>query len=204
MNTNYVYPSAQVGEFRLALLYGSGPASYATAGDPVYNPGANEYINFPMSVLSASGNYRVAFEPTSVGLNIVRAGAPSPSQSGWKARWFNVGGATTGSGVLSVTITGGGTYTGTVPGVTFAAAPAGGTTATGTAILNGAGTAVVGVLITNPGAGYLTAPAVTFSTGGATGTAVLSSAGSSAGSEVAATTNLSGETIQFASLVSSL
>ena len=45
MNTNYVYPSAQVGEFRQALLYAAGPASYSQAtGDPVYNPGANEYI----------------------------------------------------------------------------------------------------------------------------------------------------------------
>lgn len=204
MNTNYVYPSAQVGEFRNALLYGSGPASYAAGGDPVYNPGANEYINFPSDCMSLSGNYRVTFQPTSTGFNIIRAGAPSPSQSGWKARWFNVGGSSTGSGVQSVTITAGGTYTGTAPTVTFAAAPAGGITATGIAILNVAGTAVIGVLITNPGAGYLTAPAVTFATGGATGTAVLASAGSTAGSEVTAATNLSGESLQFSALISSL
>ena len=88
MNTNYVYPSAQVGEFRNAMLYASGPSSYSpTAGDPVYNPGANEYINFPTECMSASGNYRVRFVPTATGLNIVRAGAPSPSQSGWTAHW---------------------------------------------------------------------------------------------------------------------
>jgi hypothetical protein len=37
--------------------------------------------------MSVSGNYRVRFVPTSAGLNIVRAGAPSPSQSGWTAHW---------------------------------------------------------------------------------------------------------------------
>lgn len=87
MNTNYVYPSAQVGEFRNAMLYASGPSSYALAGDPVYNPGSSEYINFPMDCRSASGNYEVRFVPTATGLNQIRAGAASPSQSGWTAHW---------------------------------------------------------------------------------------------------------------------
>ena len=87
MNTNYVYQSAQVGEFRNAVLYGSGPASYATAGDPVYNAGSNEYINFPCDATSQSGNYKVRFQPASVGLNQIRVGAPSPNQSGWTALW---------------------------------------------------------------------------------------------------------------------
>jgi len=91
LNTNYVYPSAQVGEFRNALLYGSGPASYSTSGDVVYNPGTNEYINFPCECMSSSGNYRVRFVPTSTGLNVVRAGAPNPGQSGWTAAWEYVG-----------------------------------------------------------------------------------------------------------------
>lgn len=88
MNTNYVYPSAQVGELRQALLYASGPASYSAAGDPVYNPGANEYINFPSACRTVSGTYDVRFAPVAAGHNIVRAGAPSPSQSGWVARWY--------------------------------------------------------------------------------------------------------------------
>ena len=91
MNTNYVYPSAQVGEFRNAMLYGAGPSSYASAGDPVYNPGTNEYINFPCDCTSLSGNYRVRFQPAAVGLNIVRAGAPGPGQSGWTAIWEYAG-----------------------------------------------------------------------------------------------------------------
>ena len=96
MNTNYVYPSAQVGEFRNAMLYAAGPSSYnPTTGDVVYNPGANEYINFPTECLTQSGNYRVRFVPTATGLNQIRAGGPSPSQSGWTAYWgYNEGGAT--------------------------------------------------------------------------------------------------------------
>lgn len=97
MNTAYVYQGAQVGEFRNSLLWAAGPASYnpfvsaGSGGDPVYNPGANEYINFPSECTSLSGNYRVRFVPTAVGSGIVRAGAPSPSQSGWTAVWEYMG-----------------------------------------------------------------------------------------------------------------
>ena len=91
MNTAYVYQGAQVGELRNSLLWAAGPASYAVAGDPVYNPGANEYISFPSECTSLSGNYRVRFAPTAVGTGIVRAGAPSPTQSGWTAFWEYVG-----------------------------------------------------------------------------------------------------------------
>lgn len=78
-----------------------------------------------------------------------------------------------GKGVESVTVTAGGTgYTGT-PTVTFGAAPAGGTTATGTVVT--AGGVITGVIITNSGSGYVTAPSVTFTGAGtgATGTSVL-------------------------------
>ena len=89
MNTNYVYPSAQVGEFRNAMLYASGPSSYASAGDSVYNPGSSEYINFPSNCRSLSGNYDVRFIPAAVGLNQIRAGGgvAGPSASGWTAIW---------------------------------------------------------------------------------------------------------------------
>lgn len=50
--------------------------------------------------------------------------------------------------------------------VTFSAPPAGGTTATGTAIINNQ--RVVGITLTNPGSGYVTAPTVTI-TGNGTG-----------------------------------
>jgi hypothetical protein len=170
-------------------VWGSGPTSYVNpGGDPVYMPAQGEHMSAPGgSVLTKSGNYEVRFQPS-----VTNSLRPT-----WTARWFNIAGSSTGSSVVGATITAGGTYTGTTPTVTFAAAPAGGTTATGVAVLNGAGTAVIGVLITNPGAGYLTAPAITFSAGGATATSVLSAAGSTSGGEVANGTNLSAESVQF-------
>lgn len=170
-------------------VWGSGPASYANpGGDPVYMPAQGEHMSAPGgSVLTKSGNYEVRFQPS-----VTNSLRPT-----WTARWYNVGGSSTGSSVIGTTITAAGTYTGTTPSVTFAAAPAGGTTATGVAVLNGAGTAVIGILITNPGSGYLVAPAITFGAGGATATSILSSAGSTAGSEVANATNLSAESVQF-------
>ena len=97
MNTAYVYEGAQVGEFRNALLWAAGPSSYTpltsagVGGDIVYNPGSSEFINFPCDCTTLSGNYRVRFVPTAVGLNNIRAGAPSPSQSGWTAVWEHAG-----------------------------------------------------------------------------------------------------------------
>src|SRR5262249_11994643 len=82
--------------------------------------------------------------------------------------------------VTSVTVTGAGSGYVAPVSVTFApAVPAGGTTATGTAIL-GSGSTVTGVVMTNPGAGYTAAPTTVTFTGsggagsGATGTAVFS------------------------------
>ncbi|HYC91438.1 MAG TPA: C25 family cysteine peptidase [Thermoanaerobaculia bacterium] len=59
--------------------------------------------------------------------------------------------------------------------VTFSAPPPGGTTATGTAVINDQH--VVGITITNPGSGYVTAPTVTIGGNGtgATATATLTS-----------------------------
>jgi hypothetical protein len=74
-------------------------------------------------------------------------------------------------GVVNVSASGTG-YT-SAPTVTFSAAPLGGVTATGTAVLGtGANAAkVVSVTITNRGSGYVTAPTVTFSGGAGTGAA---------------------------------
>ena len=201
MNTNYVFPAAEVGEIRNALLYAIGPASYAAAGDPVYNPGSGEYINFPCDCTSLSGNYKVRFIPLATGYNQVRAGGGvgGPSVSGWTARYefTNVSG---GAGVASVTGSGGsGMTVGTVP-LTIAAPPAGGVQATGTLTVLTATTFTT--KITNPGSGYTSAPTTTAATGGTppTLTAVLSVAGA----EVAVGANLSTEQFQFAALVSSL
>lgn len=92
MNTSYVQGQGpQVGQIKNAVLTATGPASYATAGDLVYNPGSSDYIEFPMDCTTQSGNYSVRFVPTSAGY--LRAGAPSPSQSGWTAIWNYAGSA---------------------------------------------------------------------------------------------------------------
>lgn len=200
MNTGYVYQGAQVGEFRNSLLWAAGPASYSqTTGDPVYNPGANEYISFPSSTRTQSGNYNVDFSPTAVGYGIVRAGAPSPTQSGWTARWSfaNIGG---GSGVASVTGSGGsGMTVGTYP-LSIAAPPTGGVQAVGSITVLTATTYTIA--ISNPGAGYTSAPTTTAATGGTPPT--LTAHLSVAGAEVATGANLSAELIQFGALESQL
>jgi hypothetical protein len=197
MNTNYVYPSAQVGELRQALLYAAGPSSYSqTTGDPVYNPGTNEYINFPSTCRTVSGNYDVTFQPTSAGLNIIRAGAPGPGQSGWTARWSFTNAAGK-SGVASVAQNAAGTgmTAGTYP-ITFSSGAAAGTVTVST-------TAVTAVVITNPGS-YSSAPTATI--GGSPGgtPATLTVTMSTASGEVATGANLSAETVQFGAVVSSL
>ena len=78
-----------------------------------------------------------------------------------------------GKTVASLTITNAGTGYTSAPTVAFSA-PVGGTTATGTAVLDG--TTIDSVTITNAGEGYVTAPTVTFTGGGgsaAAATAVL-------------------------------
>jgi hypothetical protein len=75
--------------------------------------------------------------------------------------------------VASITITNAGTGYTSAPTVVFTA-PVGGTTATGTAVLDGA--TIDSVTITNSGEGYVTAPTISFSGGGgssAAATAVL-------------------------------
>ena len=64
--------------------------------------------------------------------------------------------------VNAITITDGGEYYNSAlpPTVTFSAAPEGGTTATGTAVVSSAGI-VTGITITEAGSGYTTAPTVT-------------------------------------------
>jgi hypothetical protein len=72
-------------------------------------------------------------------------------------------------GVLYVLQTNHGNGYTSVPTVTFSAPPAGGTTATGTAIVNGQ--KVTSVTLTNPGSGYTSPPTLSFSGGGGSGAA---------------------------------
>lgn len=78
--------------------------------------------------------------------------------------------------VQSVAVTQGTGYT-SAPSVAFAAAPAGGVTATGHAVWNSS--TEIAIVIDNPGSGYTSAPTVTLTGGGGTGasaTATLSTA----------------------------
>ncbi len=79
------------------------------------------------------------------------------------------------SQVASVQITGGGTQYTTAPTVTFAPAPTGGVTATGTAMVSGG--VVTGITITNAGYGYTSPPHVTVSGGGGTGATATAALG---------------------------
>ena len=116
MNTSYVQgQTAQTsGEIKVNMLTATGPASYATTGDPVYNPGSCDYIEFPMDCTTQSGNYSVRFVPTTAGT--LRAGAPSPSQSGWTAYWNYAGQANVPTTGIPLTL---GTLSGAATQSTF-------------------------------------------------------------------------------------
>lgn len=73
---------------------------------------------------------------------------------------------------VSMSNTGSGYTTATA---TFSAPPAGGTTATGTAVV--AGGSVVRIDITNPGSGYVSAPTITITGAGGTGAAATAALG---------------------------
>lgn len=93
MNVSYVYQSAQVGEFRPAVLTGSGPSSYSqTNGDVVYNAATSEYLSVVNACVTKSGTYTLLPRPTTTGQ--VRAGAPSATQSGWTWHWYTTAGMT--------------------------------------------------------------------------------------------------------------
>jgi len=198
MTPSYVYQSAQVGEFREALLVASGPSSYAPAtGDPLSNPGANEYISFPMACTTVSGNYQVDFIPTAAGIGAayVRAGAPSPTQSGWRAYWTYSG----RNGVLVVQNAAGvGMTPGTVVPIVFAGGTGSGAAGTVTVLT----ATTIAINITNSGS-YTAAPTATISgTGGTPATLTVSVAPSSG--SVPSGTNLTAETVQFGAFVSQL
>jgi hypothetical protein len=193
VNTAYVYQSAQIGEFRVALLWAKGPASYLAAGDPVYNPGANEYINFPDTALTLSGNYQVKFFPKSV--PNIRAGAPSPGQSGWTALWLYSG----KQGVTVVqNVAGSGMTPATVVPLVFSGGTGGGAAGTVTVLT----ATTIKITLTNTGS-YTVAPTATISGTGGT-PATLTVALTPSGGVVAPTTNLSAEVVQFGALVSQL
>lgn len=108
MNTSYVgSQTTAYGEIRGAVLTGKGPTSYVqvtsaggvtSGGDAINNPATGDYLVYADGCTTQSGNYTLIAIPTTA--NQLRAGAPSPSASGWKFRWLNTIGATeVGAGV---------------------------------------------------------------------------------------------------------
>ena len=172
-----------IGSKLLVLVDHFGPTSYNAATGDVYtakniNRGGFDRV---LAGASLSGTYSV--------MPVYGAGAKGMGVSSVSLKWSVVT-----SGVVSgTTITAAGVYTGTAPTITFSAAPAGGVTATGTGVLNVAGTALVGIIINNPGSGYVTAPTVTVATGGGTATASITNSPG----PVANGTNLSAEAVRL-------
>ena len=197
MNTAYVQgqTAQHGGELKPALLTATGPSSYALAGDTVYNPGACDYINFPMDCTTQSGNYFVRFVPTTAG--VIRAGAPSSSQSGWTAHWIYSGaGGTTGVDGVYISTAGTGGTNGTV---TISSTGGGGTGAT--ISVTTAGGIITSAKVLTPGSGYTSIPTFTIAAGTGVVTATI---GATGGIEVGAGANLSAEVIQFGAIVSQL
>jgi hypothetical protein len=94
MNLSYVQgQSVEYGELKPVIMTGSGPVSYSqTTGDLASNPAPGDYLAYLDGATTKSGNYTLVAVPTAV--NQFRAGAPSPSQSGWRFIWYNTVGFT--------------------------------------------------------------------------------------------------------------
>ena len=139
------------------------------------NPSTNTATVNASNAASASTNYSLSIGSSGCGTSTI-LGVPMTGA----AYYFDnvLTDVTTGTGervaYARMTAVGNG-YTNAT--VTFSAPPPGGTTATGTAILDGGGGEVVGITITNGGSGYTTAPTVTITGNGtgATATATLTS-----------------------------
>jgi len=203
MNTSYVYQSAQVGEFRQALLTAKGPSAYSqTTGDPVSNPGANEYISFANSCVAQSGNYAVTFTPAAAGA--VRAGAASPSQSGYTARWTYSGNASAGKTVTSAAVTAGSGYTAGTYKITTTGG-SGTRQAILSVVVNVSGQ-IASATVIDPGVGFATAPTVPLTAlgSGTSGAVTPTVTTVTPGAEVATGAILSGETVQFGAVVTQL
>lgn len=172
------------GKHGAAIYDHTGPASYVATGEKL----AGQYlglrnIDYVHCMRSSNGAFDViALSPTTAGGNAVTI----------TLLWYF---ATTGSvASVSQNAAGIGMTPGTTVPITFAAAPAGGVTATGTLTVLTATT--FSTVITNPGAGYTVAPSATVTgTGGTPPT--LTSNLSTAGAAPAAGTNLSGSSVRL-------
>jgi len=163
---------------------GTGPASYVpVTGDPVTLALPNYYIDALCDgVESTDGKYNLQVYP-----------AASGTRQQWYARWFYVGNTQGVDGVSASAVGSGGT-----PGTYTLTASSG--SATISVVIGSAGS-ITSITVTNPGSGYVTVPTFSNTPGSVTGVTLTATLGFFAGQEVAAGTNLSGETVQMGAFV---
>lgn len=169
------YPD-YVGKRFIFAGYGSGPASYAAAGDPIVLPRYDNYIDTVFGALSVSGAYQITAKPSGFG-----------ARQTWNLLWAGVLGT-----VASVAQNAAGT--GMTPGTYIVNATGGGGVGAQISVVVLTATTIATPVVLNAGQGYTSAPTFTLAAGGtpATLTATLTVAG-----PVAPTTNLSAEVVQL-------
>ena len=177
-----------VGSGKLIPVDHTGPSSYTASGETIGT--VNNFTGISVAGLSTvdailgggslsdSGNYWVLVQPNGIG-----------NQKTWRLVWFF---APVSSGVTGVSSSGGSGMTAGTYALAFTGG--GGSGAAGTVTVSTS--AVTDITITNPGSGYTTAPAVAASTGGTPPT-LTATVGSTAGNQVPAATDLSGETVRL-------
>ena len=170
------YPD-YVGRRFIFAGYGSGPASYVAAGDPIALPRYDSYIDTVFPAFSVGGGYEVDPIPSGYG-----------SRQTWNLLWTSVLGT-----VASVAQNAAGT--GMTPGTYIVNATGGGGTGAQISVTVLTATTIATPVVLNAGVGYTSAP--TFTLTGTGGTAATLTATLATGGPVAAGTNLSGLTVQI-------
>jgi hypothetical protein len=160
-------------------LWGTGPASYALAGDPLYfNP--TVFLSAIPVFVSQSGNYEILPVPS----------VTNNTRPTWNLIWTYSG--IQGVATVVQNAAGSGMTPGTVVAISFSGG--GGSGAAGTVTVLTATT--ISIAITANGSGYTSAPTASVTGTGGTPPTLTATAAAASG-VVAASTVLSGETVQF-------
>ena len=189
MSNNQLFGADPVnGRSKWTFVDHTGPSSYVTGGETLGQSvfGGPNVLGLSgwqwvSSGITNSQNYRVDAFYSGVGI-----------QQKVFLRWAYSGNA--GNGVTTVTGTGGSGMTAGTYALVFVNTGTGGSGAAGTITVTTS--AITSINITNPGSGYTSAPTVSAATGGTPPT-LTAQIGGVAGTQVAAGTNLSAETIRI-------
>jgi hypothetical protein len=156
----------------------SDPASSTysqTVPDPLFQPGYSDFCYELPFMPSQTGYFDTPVVPTSAfagGYNSPDCNYPEGTPSVAEVDGDGIGPWIAGlkGSIASVNLTSGGSGYTSTPTVTFAAPPAGGTTATGAAVISGK---VNTITVNNGGRGYGAAPTVNIANGGGSGTTAV-------------------------------